>query len=789
MRKTPLWQSIATVAPIFCAIVLGIYAAWPYLQFPGLPAQTDAELHVFRIAEVGYSLRAGNPYPRWAPDFYHGYGYPIFNYYAPLVYHLGYVLTFGRPEFAAVGAKVLFVWAHVLGSVGAYLLGRRFGSEGGGLLGAIGFSFAPYIQLINPHIRGDLAEVFSLACLPWALWGWECVWQSRETGRPLGSVVSAVLWTAATFLSHNLTGLSAILLVAAISAWRWLVERRGRSLGIAMATAAVFVLLTAFFWLPFVAERDAIMLDVAGEGHYDFHNHFVRFRELLKPMGRIDHRSTSIGVPMTVGPQILAFALLGVLLKITQSAKSPRGSISALGPYLVLTALCLLLVTECSLPIWESVPGLAYFQFPWRFLGPLAVLLIPLLATLGRIRRFRWVLAAAAAILLVAGAYGLYPIPWASSFGPITQQAIVQAELQGRWRGTTSTNDFVPSTVDMIPGPEAQVLASYEDPPVDRVNRYTLPKGAQVEVVPDVPWVNRFNVTTDEAFILRLFLFDFPGWQATIDGRSVPIEVAHPEGFITIRVPPGDHEVVVRFRDTAVRRLAWAVTGMGVTAFGVLLVALGRSRLHPHQRLDRQIRGAGYEDTASAHHSPNRLARRDEVGTISIALVVVMFGILKVGLFDPLNLLSYTSPEGESYAATHHQKAYLGDEIALLGYDLSTHRLRSGGRLDVTLYWSAQREMTRTYQSFVHLVYPEDEIRAQSDHLNPGGFPTDRWPTDRYVRDVHQLRLPADAPPGPYLLSVGIYSLVEDTRLPVRSAECGQRLDSVILCQTITVRR
>ena len=73
---------------LLLALLLALVAAMPFLTRPGLPRGTDAELHVFRAAELGYSLRAGDIYPRWAPDFYYGHGYPIFNYYAPLTYYL-----------------------------------------------------------------------------------------------------------------------------------------------------------------------------------------------------------------------------------------------------------------------------------------------------------------------------------------------------------------------------------------------------------------------------------------------------------------------------------------------------------------------------------------------------------------------------------------------------------------------------------------------------------------------------------------------------------------------------
>lgn len=49
------------------------------LSRAALPQETDAELHVFRLAELSESGCGGEWYPRWSPNFYYGYGYPIFN--------------------------------------------------------------------------------------------------------------------------------------------------------------------------------------------------------------------------------------------------------------------------------------------------------------------------------------------------------------------------------------------------------------------------------------------------------------------------------------------------------------------------------------------------------------------------------------------------------------------------------------------------------------------------------------------------------------------------------------
>jgi hypothetical protein len=770
--------------PLWVGLLVGLLAALPFLQYSGLPAGTDMELHIHRIAELGHSVRAGSLYPRWAPNFYHGFGYPIFNYYAPLTYHLGYWLTLGRPELAAEAARLLYILLFVAGAAGAYLLGRdcagRGGGEGAGLLGALAFSFAPYIQFFNPHIRGDLAESLALAALPWALWGWELFW--RRGGRR--AITVAVAATAAVFLSHNLTGLTCVTLIGALCLWHWQ-GRQHLRMRHAVWVAGAFVLLTAFFWLPFLVERPAIQLDVAGEGHYDFRGHFVSLRELLAPLSPVDRRAAAPNMPMTLGPQLVLLALLGSGLAVWHHG--PRRAFRELGFYALSALLLAWLVLSASQPLWEALPGIDYYQFPWRFVGPLAVLLVPLIGSVAgaappRAPVYavgRAALAGGAAFVILLGAMpGLYPLPWEPGFGLITPQALIDAELEGRWRGTTSTNDFVPSTVDMIPGPQESVLASYRAfLPVDRVNRPTVPATASVRLLPDKPWINRVEVQSDTPFVLRLFLFDFPGWRADVDGVRVPIELARPEGFVTVPVPAGAHTVTVRFGSTPARSLGWALAALGVGLFSLLLV-----RARPWEDA-----GAPFPGRRTA--APRTAAPRTAASLLGGIAVVGLMIVWKVAVADPAGLFVASSGPNEAAAATYQQQADLNGEFALLGYDLSATHLRPGQLLEVESYWQAQRVVTRTYQSFVHLVYPEGTIWAQSDHLNPAGHPTNLWPTDRYLLDKHSLRLPADMPAGSYLLVVGLYTLEDHARLPVETATCGRRVDSVVLCQPITVRK
>ena len=150
------------------ALALALMAAMPFLTRPGLPRGTDAELHVYRAAELGYSLGSDALYPRWAPDLYLGYGYPIFNYYAPFTYYLANLFGLLPGVGIVAGVKAVFVLGLIIASMSTYLLGRAFFGTVPGVLAAACFVFAPYVVFIDPHARGDLAEHFALCVLPLA---------------------------------------------------------------------------------------------------------------------------------------------------------------------------------------------------------------------------------------------------------------------------------------------------------------------------------------------------------------------------------------------------------------------------------------------------------------------------------------------------------------------------------------------------------------------------------------------------------------------------------------------
>ncbi len=96
--------------------------------------------------------------------------------------------------------------------------------------------------------------------------------------------------------------------------------------------------------------------------------------------------------------------------------------------------------------------------------------------------------------------------------------------------------------------------------------------------------------------------------------------------------------------------------------------------------------------------------------------------------------------------------------------------------------------MDINYQVFAHLLDSENNLVAQSDKLNPGDFPTRRWPTDKYVRDEHELFLPADLDPGNYRWSVGLWAAGDGWRLPVFDDSGEMVGDSYILSVPLEIK-
>ena len=140
----------------------------------------------------------------------------------------------------------------------------------------------------------------------------------------------------------------------------------------------------------------------------------------------------------------------------------------------------------------------------------------------------------------------------------------------------------------------------------------------------------------------------------------------------------------------------------------------------------------------------------------------------------------FTVPEIE-----HPLEATVGDQVRFLGYDLSSPPYRRGETLHLTLYWQAMTRMEKSYTVFVHLLNKDGIMGGQWDSVPGGGLlPTTSWLEGEVIADEYQVPVKVSAPPGEYVIQIGMYEASTSERLEVK-----ERLDDKVLLQKIQVPR
>ena len=140
-------------------------------------------------------------------------------------------------------------------------------------------------------------------------------------------------------------------------------------------------------------------------------------------------------------------------------------------------------------------------------------------------------------------------------------------------------------------------------------------------------------------------------------------------------------------------------------------------------------------------------------------------------------------------AMEHHLDVVLGDDVRLLGYDLVTTSIEPGDAVELTLYWQALRKIEYIYAVFNHLIGSDGTLVGQMDSWPQGGaYPTLYWLPNEVVKDHYTIPVSPDAPPGEYMLRVGMYDAATGER-PVTLVDGAPVPERYVVLTTITVSR
>jgi len=772
----------------FWLMLLGLLFIAAPLTRPGLPPTDDGTIHAFRVLEMYRLWGEGIFYPRWAPDLAFGLGVPLFHFLGPLFPWLAAAgMALGAP--LELSLKISLAGLLLLGSTGVYGMARQWGlSQRAALIAGLAFAGAPF-RVRELYWQGDFPQYLALSVLPWALLALHQALRRPRWGRCFAAAVAVALLP----LSHNITALLSAPILISYGFGVILAERLPwHRIRAGLLIAGIAAGLSAFFVLPALMDRPLVHLDRLTQGEYDFRKHFLDLRTLLALPPLYDDRLGNRRLILTLGLHQLGLALpaIGWGGWIRQGpggrrADAGRRRLLALGCGVGLSVMILMMLPP-SRGIWELIPGLAYAEFPWRWLGP-AALPLALLIGLGvdsmpsRVQGL-WTLAAFG--ILILGVLGLL-------YNGGTSVRLLNPDIpdlhaferRHRYPGLVSVGELFPKWVEgEIEGSPLEAAYRTGEEPA-RLDWSSLPPGSEGRSIERKALDQRYMVHLPVGGSARFYVLAFPGWTVRVDGRPVPTWAEARTGWLRAEIPAGTHEIRLRFEPLLGWRLLEWFSGI------LAIACLGRASLRFSWKAIQlpRLRGIVPSPAHLAQHL--RLDWREWptterilLGVGGIALIIQAPYRLWTAMRVPLD-----QPAG---AIARPQVDYDG-RIRLVGYRLEPAVVGPGARVRLTLWWRPLQVMEAQYSVYVH-VYPavgEPHIAFQSDHMHPADVPTDAWDTERMYQDVHLLRVPEGIEPGLYRIRVGLYErLNPSNRLRIEgSGEDGFELPlSLVVTRTIS---
>ena len=569
MVCTRRYVAFARTAPrlgLLAAIGVGLAAVWLTVA-RGLPDGYDAYSHLYRVIERSYLIKQGLFFTRWSPVLGFGYGFPLYHYYPPLLYYLAQpLLLLGFNPLLTL--QIIVGAALVGGAAGTYCWINDLFGPGPAIVAATSLVFSPYV-MYTLVVRAGFPEVLTLGLMPWVLWTWArySTGYSRRGGRFCGAASAVLL--AAMLLTHLFSAclfVAAFLVHIVILGWRAAHADQKSGYRFRLVWPVVLGLgLAAFFWLPALAETNLIQIDrlllIADPATG---GNLIPWWHVFATPPFLSNRDAASSSPPQLSAVTGVVALIGGMAGLYALRSQSLRLYVAAG--VLITAICIFMLTPTSRWLWEVIPMLRLAQFPFRFLAAASVWLALLagagvnallaLTTSGaRIACYRMCTAAGVIVglcLLIAtsvpglGKGDYYPVDT-----PTTIDAAVYAERSSGNLGFLARGEYLPKTVKQLP-PALPITVLQSS----QLKSQSLPKGAKLVAAEYSPLRQVVTVISPQPFRATIQSFYFPGWQASIDGLATSITPTTPHGFISLAVPTGRHTITISYGLTPGRWLA-----------------------------------------------------------------------------------------------------------------------------------------------------------------------------------------------------------------------------------------
>jgi uncharacterized membrane protein len=543
------------VLPLIFVLVLSLVSIIPFFHSGFFPIHDNTQVQ--RIFEMTRSLRDGMFPVRWVADLGFGYGYPIFNFYAPFAYYLGSFFNILGLDLL-FSTKLMMSLGIILSGFSMYFLAKEIWGKSGGIISALLYVFAPY-HAVNVYVRGDAAEFWAYTFIPLIFYS---LLEIYKTGK-FRFVVIGALSFAALIISHNLTAMMAAPFILVFSILLFLLGKKNR--GELFLTIVLGVLVPAFYWLPALSEISYTnVLSLVGGGA-DYKDHFVCLSQLWSsPWGFGGSVGGCVdGLSFMIGKLHIILLLISIAL-IAISWKT-KGGIAKDKKYLLAFTLLglifsIFLTLDYSKIIWDFLKPMALFQYPWRFLLMIGFFISLISGSLlyywPMIFKNKWVnisvlIALSLVIVVFNGKYFAAQKYLALSSNDLTNDYFL------KFRTSQISSEYMPKNF--------QKPESYNQIPAGII----IEKGNVSIKSQDKKtgrYVINYSAYSDSEILVPIAYF--PAWKVRLDGRSYSYRAEN--NGLRVNLPKGNHSLEFNFRETGIELFSNALS-----LAGILLLVIG----------------------------------------------------------------------------------------------------------------------------------------------------------------------------------------------------------------------
>lgn len=546
-------------------LLVSVPAVLPLFKEGFFPVHDNTQVQ--RVFEMGKSLGDGMFPVRWVKDLGYGYGYPIFNFYAPLAYYFGGLLVLLSLN-ALLATKLMFLFGILFSGASMFLLAKEFWGRWGGLISAVFYVYAPY-HALNIYVRGAVGEFWAYSFIPLVFLSIYLVYKKRNWAY----VILGSLSFTAVIISHNLTAFMLtpfMILITLPFLWKLY---KDKDLGVALKLISIFVLgimLASFYWLPALLElKYTDVSSIVGSGS-DFRNHFICINQLWTSIWGFGGSNPGCidGISFRIGKLHLLAVVLALPMLITISRKNRNVLILSLMGF----ALSIFLTLGISRSVWELVRPMEFLQFPWRFLALgaffsslLAGALIFYIEKVSKDKR----LPLLSVIFIVVGALFLY----AKLFVP---QKYIDSSPQSYTSNKTIVWDTSKISDEYMPK-DFIVPVSLNGIP----NSLTEANQSEVKVVLNKTQEKKLVISSPAKTEVVLNLAYFPAWAAFVDGKFTPVTSVN--GKVAVTLPRGSHTLRLEFIETPIEGMSNLISIIGIV-MAIAVIILGIKKKFKYEK-------------------------------------------------------------------------------------------------------------------------------------------------------------------------------------------------------------